>query len=108
VQQSIFLSTNYHFNKEMAYSLAAFVICCKRGMIILKIKVMYSGILFFEPSLCFLSHFDPSLNASMGYVELNNLKPSYFKILVNNRVSYSNAPSLELQKATLQPRLYKK
>jgi hypothetical protein len=86
VQQSIFLSTNYHFNKGNGVFLGSIRYLLQKRNDYVKDQSDVQRDFIFEPSLCFLSHFDPSLNASMGYVQLNNLKPLISKSLVNNRV----------------------
>jgi hypothetical protein len=106
-QQSIFLSTNYHFNKgkwrisprgNFRYLLQ------KRNDYVTDQSDVQRDFIF-EPSLSTSYRISnlASLNASMGYKQLNNSEAFLFQnpILVNNRISYSNTPSLELQKRQL-------
>ena len=107
VQQSIFLSTNYHFNKGK-WSISPLgsirYLWQKRNDYITDQSDVQRDFIL-EPSLNASYRISTlsSLNASMGYKQLNNSEAFLFQnlILVNNRVSYSNAPSLELQKRQL-------
>jgi hypothetical protein len=103
-QQSIFLSTNYHFNKGKwrISPLGSFRYLLQERNDYVTDQIDVQRNFIFEPSLSASYRISnlASLNASMGYKQLNNSEAFLFQnpILVNNRVSYSNTPSLELQK----------
>ncbi|WP_426062929.1 hypothetical protein [Flavobacterium sp. DSP2-3-1] len=104
VQQSIFLSTNYHFNKgrwRISPGGSFRYLLQKRNDYVVDQSDVQRDFIF-EPSLSASYRISTlaSLNASMGYKQLYNSEAFLFQnpILVNNRVSYNNTPSLELQK----------
>lgn len=104
VQQSIFLSTNYHFDKgrwRISPGGSFRYLLQKRNDYVVDQSDVQRDFIF-EPSLSASYRISTlaSLNASMGYKQLNNSEAFLFQnpILVNNRVSYNNTPSLELQK----------
>lgn len=106
-QQSIFLSTNYNFNKGKwrisSRGSFRYLLQKRNDYVIDQIEVKRDFI--FEPSVSASYRISnlASLNASIGYKQLNNSEAFLFQnpILVNNRVSFSNTPSLELQKRQL-------
>jgi hypothetical protein len=103
-QQSIFLSTNYHFNqgKWRISPHGSFRYLLQRRNDYVVDQSTVKRDLIFEPSLRASYRISSlaSVNASIGYKQLSNSEAFLFQnpILVNNRISYSNTPSLELQK----------
>jgi hypothetical protein len=104
VQQSVFLSTNYHFNKgkwRISPRGSFRYLLQKRNDYVTDQSDVQRNLIF-EPSLhtSYRLSTITSLNASMGYNQLSNSEAFLFQnpIIINNRVSFSNTPSLQLQK----------
>lgn len=103
-QQSIFVSGNYHFNiaKWRISPRTSFRYLRQKREDYFTDKSDLVRDFIFEPNLSVTYRISSlaSVNASLGYKGLNNAETFLFQnpILVNNRVTYSNTPTLELQK----------
>lgn len=103
-QKSIFQNSSYHFNIQKwrfstSYSLRFF----EQQLDNMLTEVNnYKRNIIFEPKLTFLYRLSSlaSFDASLGYRQAPNSESYLFDnpILINNRISYSNTPSLALQK----------